>query len=60
MNLRGVARRAVLTGIVGAVVLAVSGCAQMELTDLKTVFIDKQAAQKVKRDGLGNPLIPKS
>jgi hypothetical protein len=46
--------------LLGTVMIAVSACGQFQVPELAKVFQENQAAKKVKRDGMGNPVLPKS
>ncbi|MBT4016528.1 MAG: hypothetical protein HOE62_01160 [Alphaproteobacteria bacterium] len=50
----------VRAALLGTLVIAVSACGQFQVPELGKVFQENQAAKKVKRDGMGNPVLPKS
>jgi hypothetical protein len=57
MLLSPVVRRLLLAGVITALV---SGCASFEMPEPAEFFKTDETGGKVKRDGMGNPVLPKS
>jgi hypothetical protein len=46
--------------LLGTVMIAVSACGHFKVPEFSKILLEPQTVEKIKRDGLGNPILPKS